>query len=677
MTGEADDNGIVWTPTAAQVSAAEVTRFRRDAEERFGRRFGDYETLHRFACDNPELFWGMVWEWSGIRGDPGPRVLENGDDFVAAKFFPDGALNYAENLLRGGEGEGASGDAIALVETGEGIVRREMSRAELSAEVARLAAFLRDAGIVPGDRAAGLLPNGIAAAAAALATASVGAAWSGCSPDFGPDGIAERFGQINPRILFVCDGYFYNGKRHCLSEKIRAVLPRMKSLERIVFVNRSGGAFPKTDVPAYAYADIVSDGGSFGDESRPDFPRFPFNHPLFVLYSSGTTGRPKCIVHGAGGTLIEHTKEHRLHCDLRAGDRLLYYTTCGWMMWNWMLSALASGVSLVLHDGQPTASPTLLEVAKAERVNVLGVSAKYLSALEKAGVRPIAETGAGDAAGLPDLRAVLSTGSPLAAESYDWFYRDFSKRARLHSISGGTDIVACFALGNPALPIRRGEIQCASLGCDAVVFNEGGQAVGDERGELVCRRAIPNKPVGFWRDDDGGKFRAAYFARFPNAWTHGDFAETRPHRDDGFGAHCGMVIHGRSDATLNPGGVRIGTAEIYRQVEKFPEVTEALAVAQPTGDGDERIVLLLKMRDGASLTSELVAAIKSGIRANATPRHVPAVVAAAPDLPRTMNGKLAELAVRRTLRGETIENKNALANPESLDAIRNLPELAR
>ena len=637
-------NDCLFTPAEADIRRAEITAFAAAVG------CDSYGALHLWAVANPERFWSALWDFlAPVAAKKGERILIDGGDFIRARFFPDAELNYAENLLAGG-GDGE----IALIVRGENKPRKVVTYGALRAQTAALAAALTERGVVPGDRVAAVLPNGAEAIVAMLAASAVGATFSSCSPDFGADGIAERFGQIAPKVLFAADGYFYNGRRFDIRDKIAAALDRIPAVGQVVAVNYAGqgggGGREALDFERLTSAPAP----------RPTaFARFNFNHPLFIAYSSGTTGRPKCIVHSAGGVLLEHLKELRLHVGLRRGERIFYFTTCGWMMWNWQASALAAGATLVLYDGSPLppgGDAALLDLAEEEEVAVFGVSARYLAELERRGV----------AARRPaKLGAVLSTGSPLAAHSYDYVGRTLGGGVRVQSISGGTDILGCFVIGNPALPIYRGEIQCVSLGMDVAVFDERGRPVVGQKGELVCRAPMPSKPLGFWNDSGGEKFAAAYFSRFPGVWTHGDFAELRPRRFGGGGEYFGAVIYGRSDATLNPGGVRIGTAEIYRQLAGFAAIEEALATTEPV-DGDERIVLFVKLAAGAALDDDLAGAIRERIRRGASPRHVPARIVAAPDLPRTINGKLAEIAARRALHGEAAQNLAALANPESL-----------
>jgi acetoacetyl-CoA synthetase len=524
--------------------------------------------------------------------------------------------------------------------------------------VGRITAGLRELGIGPGDRVAGFLPNLPESVIAMLATTSLGAAWTSCSPDFGINGVLDRFGQVAPRVLFTADGYFYNGKTLDSLEPVRGVLAQLPSVERVVVVPYVA---PRPDLAGVPHAVHFAEFGRAG--AAPQFTRVPFDTPLFVMYSSGTTGVPKCIVHGVGGTLLQHRKEHLLHSDLKPDDRLFFFTTCGWMMWNWLVSGLASGCTLVLYEGSPFAPDrdVLWRLAERERITHFGTSPKYLSALQKDGGEP------GRQFDLVALRVLMSTGSPLAPEQFDYVYEAIKANLHLASISGGTDIISCFCLGNPWLPVRRGEIQSPGLGMATAVFDDDGRPVRERQGELVCTAPFPSMPIGFWNDPDGAKYRSAYFERFPNAWCHGDYAVHT--------AHGGFVILGRSDAVLNPGGVRIGTAEIYRQVEKLEEILESLAVGQDW-DNDVRVVLFVRLRPGAVLDAALEKRIRDTIRANTTPRHVPARIVAVPDIPRTISGKIVELAVRNVIHGRPVRNTDALANPQALEHFRDLPELA-
>jgi acetoacetyl-CoA synthetase len=643
----------IWAPSSDRIDDAVVTRFRSCINARRQLALADYAALEAWSLESPADFWVELARFSDTRAEwgDGPALVD-GHRMPGARWFPAARLNYAENLLR------HDGDHAALIFVNERGARREVSRRQLRTEVARVAEGLRACGVGVGDRVAGFLPNIPEAIVAMLATSSLGATWSSCSPDFGVNGVLDRFGQIAPKVLFTADGYFYAGKTLDSLAPMAQVAPQLPGLAAVVVVPYVDA---KPDLAAVPGAVRYADFGRAGAALR--FERLPFDHPLYILYSSGTTGKPKCIVHGAGGTLLQHQKEHLLHSDLRAGDRLFFYTTCGWMMWNWLASGLASGATLVLYDGSPfhPGPRVLWDIAGAERVAVFGASAKYLAALDKAGFEPAKE------ADLAALRVLLSTGSPLLPETYDYVYRAVKADLQLSSISGGTDIVSCFCLGSPVLPVRKGEIQCRGLGMRTEVFDNAGQRVIDARGELVCAAPFPSMPVGFWNDPDGKRYRAAYFERFGNTWHHGDDAlET---------IHGGFIIYGRSDAVLNPGGVRIGTAEIYRQVEQLAEVLESLAIGQQW-EGDVRVVLFVRLRAGAALDDALRARIRDTIRRNTTPRHVPAKIIAVPDLPRTLSGKLVELAVRDMVHGKPVANRDALANPAALELFRDLPELA-
>ncbi len=639
-------NPIIWSPNKNRVHATAMYRFMRQAG------FNDYELLYQWSVDDTPAFWELVCEFCGIFFDKAAdRILARPGNIMDAGWFDGSQLNYAANLLRN------DGDGTAIVFFGENGTRRELSHAELRDEVAAIAAGLRSAGVGKGDRVAGFLPNCPEAVIAMLAASSIGAIWSSCSPDFGVNGVIDRFGQIKPKVLFASNGYIYNGKTCDTRATVDGVVEKIAEIKHVVIVPFVDNLPVDTlSSRAVSWSDFAVAGSSLS------FTPVDFNHPLYIMYSSGTTGVPKCIVHGHGGTLLQHMKEHVLHTDIGAADRLFYFTTCGWMMWNWLVSGLATGATLVLFDGTPFFKDgrILWEMAAKERVTVFGTSAKYISALEKAGVRP------GDEFELPDLRAVLSTGSPLAPESFDFVYQAIGGDLQLASISGGTDILSCFALGNPILPVRRGELQCRGLGMAVEIYDENGAAVVGEHGELVCTKPFPSAPVGFWNDEDGVRYRAAYFERFPGVWAHGDFAELT---DSG-----GIIIFGRSDAVLNPGGVRIGTAEIYRQVEKLDEIVESIAIGQRWKD-DVRVVLFVILRDGMTLDETMQQRIRTVIRENTTPRHVPAKIVAVPEIPRTKSGKIVELAVRSVVHGEAVKNTEALANPEALAHFANVAEL--
>jgi len=649
----------LWTPSPERIARANVKQFMREIARAWGADCRDHAALYQWSIAEPERFWTSVWDFCGVIAESrGETALEHADRMPGARWFPEARLNYAENLLRRAD------DAVAIVFRGEGKVKSSLTFAELQHEVSRLQQALRAEGVGPGDRVAGYVPNIPGAVIAMLATTSLGAVWSSCSPDFGPQGVLDRFGQIEPKVLIAADGYFYGGKLIDVMPRVREVVQQLPSVTRTVII-------PYTrrdpDLSGIANAVDIHDFMAPHAAERLHFERLPFDHPLFIMFSSGTTGVPKCIVHGAGGTLLQHLKEHQLHVDLHANDRLFYFTTCGWMMWNWLVSGLASGATLMLFDGSPFSprSTALFDFAQEEGMTIFGTSAKYIDALRKLELKPK------DTHDLSSLHTMLSTGSPLVAESFDYVYASVKADLCLSSISGGTDIVSCFVLGSPILPVWRGEIQCRGLGLAVEVWNDEGKPVQGERGELVCTRPFPCMPVGFWNDADGSRYRDAYFERFPGVWCHGDFCELT--------AHGGLVIHGRSDAVLNPGGVRIGTAEIYRQVEQLEEVVEALVIGQdwpPASATDVRVVLFVRLREGLTLDDALIARIRQRVRDNTTSRHVPARVLQVADIPRTRSGKIVELAVRNVVHGQPIKNREALANPEALALFADRPELA-
>lgn len=641
-----NENPIVWQPDHERVRNTAMFGFMRQQS------FDSYFDLYQWSIDQPAAFWQALCDFCDIRfSRPAAEVLTQPGDMATAKWFEGGELSFTENLLR------HSGGRAAIVFRAEDGKRNELSFDELRQSVADIAQSLRSAGVVKGDRVAGYLPNCPEAIVAMLASASIGAIWSSCSPDFGAHGVIDRFGQIKPKVLFCADGYSYNGKRHDSLDAVIGVVNAIDCIERTVVV-----PFSSQDVRV----DDIRGGVRWNDFATKDaaleFTHVEFDHPLYIVYSSGTTGVPKCIVHGVGGTLLQHLKEHVLHVDIGERDRLFYFTTCGWMMWNWMVTALATGATLYLYDGSPFYDDgrVLWKMAEQEKLTVFGTSAKYISALENAGMRPK------DEFALPELRALLSTGSPLAPESFDYVYEAIANDLQLSSISGGTDILSCFATGNPILPVHRGELQCLALGMAVEIFDDDGKSVTNENGELVCTKAFPSMPVGFWNDTNNQKYHAAYFDRFPGVWAHGDYAEITD--------RLSMIIQGRSDAVLNPGGVRIGTSEIYRQVEKLDDVIESIAIGQEWGD-DVRIVLFVVLRYGVELDDELIQEIRRVIRENTTPRHVPAKIVAVPEIPRTISGKIVELAVRSVVNGDGVKNVDALANPAALEYFRDLAEL--
>jgi acetoacetyl-CoA synthetase len=639
------DNPILWAPAEERVEASAMYRFMR----RYG--FEDYASLYRWSIDDSPAFWEAVCAFFDVRFDRPPETtLARPDDMMHAGWFEGSELNFAAHLLR------HRGSRPAIIFQGEDGTRRQLSRDELAASVAAAAAGMRRAGVGKGDRVAAFLPNCPEAVIGMLAATSLGAIWSSCSPDFGVNGVVDRFGQIEPRLLIATDGYHYNGKRIDSLPVVRGILERIPGIATTVIVPFLGEPPAGGDAAGVPWDDFLVAGAGLR------FLPVAFDHPLYIMYSSGTTGAPKCIVHGHGGVLLKHLCELGLHTDVGESDRVFYFTTCGWMMWNWLVSNLALGATLVLFDGAPFAGDgrRLWQMTAKEGVTIFGTSAKYLSALEKSGLRP------GDEFDLGTVRTILSTGSPLAPESFDFVYDAIRADVQLGSIAGGTDLLGCFAGANPLLPVRRGELQCRGLGMDVRIFDDEGNALLEGKGELVCVRPFPSAPVCFWNDPGDARYRAAYFERYPGIWAHGDFAELRK--------TGGMVIYGRSDAVLNPGGVRIGTAEIYRQVEKLDEVIESIAIGQQWDD-DVRVVLFVVLRPGAELDDELRRRIRAAIREGATPRHVPAKIVAVAEIPRTKSGKIVELAVRSIVHGEPVRNTEALANPEALEYFRDLPEL--
>ncbi|MBS0438611.1 MAG: acetoacetate--CoA ligase [Proteobacteria bacterium] len=644
-------NKPIWEPGAERIERANMNRFIRFVREQTGNEdIRRYAPLYDFSIRQPAKFWKFVWEFCGIRatGDLDP-VLIDGDKMPGAKWFPNVRLNFAQNLLRHRD------DRVALIARNEWGHNREITYAQLHEEVGKLAHALKMAGVGMGDRVAGFMPNIPETVIAMLATASLGATWSSCSPDFGINGVVDRFGQIAPKVLFTADKYGYGGKQFDCLEKIRGVLAKIPGVEKLVVIPYSGEAVKLDGIAnATLWPDFLG-----AEKHALEFTPTPFDHPLYIMYSSGTTGVPKCIVHGAGGTLIQHLKELVLHTDLKREDKIFYYTTCGWMMWNWLVSSLAVGASVVLYDGSPfhPDGNVLWDMADEVGISILGTSAKWISAVEKAGIKPR------ESHKLLALKTILSTGSPLADESFDYVYRDVKERVMLASISGGTDIVSCFALGNPLLPVYRGELQCRGLGLKVEILDDAGKPVRGEKGELSCAAPFPCMPVGFWNDPDGAKYKNAYFSKVENVWCHGDHALLTE--------HDGIVIYGRSDAVLNPGGVRIGTAEIYRQVQQVPEVLESIAVGQDW-DHDVRVVLFVRLREGLTLDDALRDRIRKQIRDNTTPRHVPAKILQVTDIPRTISGKITEIAVREAIHGRPVKNTDALANPQALEQFRHV-----
>jgi len=641
---------ILWEPSKEQIQQSNLTAFQNTVSERHGLTFNTYEDLHRWSIDHPAEFWNVVWGFCNVAAETrGETIYKPGEQFIDARFFPDAKLNFTENLLR------KKDDTDAIVFLSESGCSSRLSWSALNSQVSKLALAFINSGIQPQDRIAACMPNLPETIIGALSSAAIGATWSSCSPDFGEQGILDRFLQIEPRILITCDGYFYNGKAIDIRNKITKVVSSIPSLEKVIVVpylsRVNGSEMDISDISkAITWDYYLAD--KQGEAITYDL--FSFNHPLYIMFSSGTTGLPKCIVHGAGGTLLQHLKEHQLHSDIKPGDKVFFFTTCGWMMWNWLVSALASKATLMLFDGSPfhPDGNVLWDYAESEKITFFGTSAKYIQAMEKHEINPV------NTHTLSALRTIASTGSPLLPENFDFVYRNIKQDVCLSSISGGTDIISCFVLGNPNGPVRRGEIQAKGLGLAVEVWDEDGHSNIGEKGELVCRQAFPCMPVKFWNDKDNECYLDAYFSRFPDVWAHGDFAEQT--------ANGGFIIYGRSDATLNPGGVRIGTAEIYRQVEQFEEVMESVAVGQEW-DEDICILLFVVLKHGITLDEVLIDRIKQQIHSGASPRHVPAKIYQVPDIPRTRSGKITELAIRDVIHGREVKNSEALANPEALD----------
>ncbi len=643
----------IWSPGPARRQTANIRRFMDQARKELDPEIGEYRDLHRYSIEHPAEFWRKVWEFCEVVGYPGETAVTDIDKMPGAKWFPDARLNFAENLLRYRD------DQAAIVFKSEAGGTAEISYQELYQAVAKTAAALKAQGVKTGDRVAGYMPNLPETVIAMLAATSIGAIWSSCSPDFGIAGVVDRLCQIQPRVLFCAAAYSYNGKTFDCLDKVRSIIKAIPSIEKTVVVPYMNPQAKLKKIKDAVWMDDFID----NDASEIEFVRLPFDHPVYILYSSGTTDIPKCITHGAGGTLLQHLKELVLHTNLRRSDRICYFTTCGWMMWNWLVSSLAVGATMILYEGSPfyPSAAAMFNLIDEFGVTVFGTGAKSISAWEKAGLKPR------ESHQLNTLVTILSTGSPLSPESFDYVYREIKPNLCLSSISGGTDIVSCFALGCPIIPVYRGELQCAGLGMAVEIRRDDGSVADtDETGELCCTLPFPAMPVYFWGDEDGSKYKATYFEKYPGVWAQGDFASKT--------GHDGYVIHGRSDATLNPGGVRIGTAEIYRQVEKLDEVMESICVGQDWDD-DVRVVLFVTLRDGVELNDELQDRIRKTIRQNTTPRHVPARIVQVADIPRTISGKIVELAVRNVIHGRPVTNADALANPKALDLYQHLPEL--
>ena len=640
----------IWKPNESQILNANVTKFISFVNQERGLKLSNYWDLHQFSIDDSDNFWRLCADYCGAVGDfSGPERV--GESMVDTQWFPEAKLNFAETMLSRRD------EKDAIVFRGENKIELRLSFSDLYLQVAKVQSHMRSCGVGPGDRVAAFLPNHPAAIIGMLATTSIGAIWSSCSPDFGRQGVLDRFGQIEPKMIFVVDGYYYNGKAHDTIERVKSFLDDLPSVEKVVMVE-----YIQTYTGDIENCSTLLEITSNLPDKEVEFKQVPFDHPLYILYSSGTTGAPKCIVHGHGGTLLQHLKEQQLHADIRKDDRVFYFTTCSWMMWNWLVSALASKATVMLYDGSPfyPGAKALWDFAEAEKFTLFGTSAKYIEALQKVGFSP--KSGRN----LEALRGMASTGSPLSAEGYDFVYSEIKDDLHLASISGGTDIVSCFVLGVPTLPVYRGEIQAPGLGMDVQVWNDEGESVRQQRGELICAQSFPSRPVFFWRDEGGQKYYSAYYEHFEGVWAHGDFAEITK--------HGGVVIYGRSDAVLNPGGVRIGTAEIYRQVDKIEAVLESIVIGQEWKN-DVRVVLFVKMREGQELTDSLIQEIKLVIRTECTPRHVPAKILEVGDIPRTKSGKIVEISVRDIVHGLEIKNKESLANPEALEFFKNREEL--
>jgi acetoacetyl-CoA synthetase len=646
----------LWQPSEDRIEKANMTRFIRFVNGRHGTEFGGYPELYQWSIENIPDFWATLWDFADVRVSRSyDTVVDDLGKMPGARWFNGATMNFAENLLRYRD------DHVALIFKGEGHPSTRMTYRELYDSVARLAYALREVGIGPEDRVAGYMPNMMETVVAMLAATSLGATWSSCSPDFGFKGVLDRFGQIKPKVLFTADGYFYNGKRFDSLGRVEEIAKQLPSIRQVVVVPFTE---EKVEIGSLGGAVLYGDFISRQSGLEIAFEQVPSDHPLYIMYSSGTTGLPKCMVQSVSGILLNHTKETVLHSDLTREDTLFYFTTCGWMMWTWLVSGLASGATLVLFDGSPFYSDpsSLWRLAEEEGITIFGTSARYIAAIEKEGLQP------GRNYDLTRLRAILSTGSPLSQEGFEYIYREVKQDLQLASIAGGTDLNGCFALGNPIGPVYAGELQCRGLAMKVEIYDGEGRSVVGQQGELVCTAPFPSMPLYFWNDTDGSKYRAAYFEVYPNVWRHGDFAEIT---ETG-----GMVLYGRSDATLNPGGVRIGTADIYRVVASVREVADSIVVGQDWED-DVRVILFVKLAEGVELTEDLIKKISSTLRENTTPRHVPAKIIAVEDIPYTINMKKVELAVRNVIHGKPVLNRDALANPESLDQYENLPELQR